>query len=448
MMRLPGVLLLSLLLAGLTPRESLAQTSNAPAADQPSAPVVAATLEQRAQDTKALFCDKPSGFEDLFGAGFLKAVPPEQMSAIFQQIYQQAGACTRVTLVNKTGANTGEFELEFEKGFTARSELAIDPQYPNRITGFLIRPLTPTLKSFDAVVGELKKLPGKASLAVAKLTKDGPELISSYQPDDPLALGSAFKLYVLAELVREIEAGTRKWDDVVHLDESSLSLPSGQLQSWPVGSPLTLHTLAALMISQSDNTATDEMIHTLGREKVESALEATGMANPQLDIPFLTTLELFRLKGSPFGKDYASHVSVEGRRTFLTDVASALPKNQISLPDHPVQIDTIEWFASANDLTRVMAWLAQETAKPAAQPAKEILKINPGLPLDPTAWPYVGYKGGSETGVLNLTFWLTNAKGDNFAVALTWNNPDAAVDEKVLLGIAQRTIDLLATPSP
>ena len=57
-------------------------------------------------------------------------------------------------------------------------------------------------------------------------------------------------------------------------------------------------------------------------------------------------------------------------------------------------------------------------------------------------------KGGSETGVLNLTFWLTNPKGDNFAVALTWNNPDAAVDEKVLLGIAQRTIDLLATPSP
>ena len=84
------------------------------------------------------------------------------------------------------------------------------------------------------------------------------------------AVGSAFKLAVLAALKDQVAAGALAWDDVATLEAGHISLPSGILQAWPVGSPLTIHTLASLMISVSDNTATDALIALLGRDLIES----------------------------------------------------------------------------------------------------------------------------------------------------------------------------------
>src|SRR5205085_7243909 len=103
------------------------------------------------------------------------------------------------------------------------------------------------------------------------VTKNG-EALYSLNPDTALAVGSAFKLGVLKALKDQIDAGTRKWSDVVELQASDISLPSGTLQIWPVGSPFTLHTLAGLMISISDNTAADMLLKLVGRDKVEAAL--------------------------------------------------------------------------------------------------------------------------------------------------------------------------------
>jgi beta-lactamase class A len=417
-----------------------AQTTNTPVAGNPSS----SRLQQRADEAIKLFCAAPAGFESSYSPEFLKAVPPDHLAAVGQQLYGAAGTCTRAVLVKDKGPYAGSFRLEFSKGFAANSELVIEPDEPHRITGFLITSLTPMLATFDALIADMKRLPGQASLAVARIGPDGLHLIASLQPDTELALGSAFKLYVLAELVREIDAGERKWDDIVKLEEGSRSLPSGALHEWPVGSPLTLHTLAALMISQSDNTAADQLIHTLGREKIEAMLPVAGMKNPARNIPFLTTLELFRLKGSALGADYEKLSTVADRRAFLSGQVQALPREQISIPAHPTEINTIEWFASTSDLCRVMAWLAQATGKPATAPARDILAINPGLALDHAAWPYIGYKGGSEMGVLNMTYLLIDAKGNEFAVAATWNNPAASVDETKLGGFVQRAIELLA----
>ncbi len=94
------------------------------------------------------------------------------------------------------------------------------------------------------------------------------------------AIGSAFKLYVLSTLSREIAARRRSWNDVVPLDQRSY--PSGILQDWPQGTPMTLQTLATLMIAISDNTATDQ-------------LAATSHAAPELGQRFSTTREFFQL---------------------------------------------------------------------------------------------------------------------------------------------------------
>ena len=76
----------------------------------------------------------------------------------------------------------------------------------------------------------------------------------------------------------------------------------------------------------------------------------------------------------------------------------------------------------------------------------DVLGKNSGIELDKAAWPYVGFKGGNEPGVLNLT-WLARRADDKwFVIVLTANAPDATVDEPKVLGVAQGVFELLATP--
>ena len=73
------------------------------------------------------------------------------------------------------------------------------------------------------------------------------------------------------------------------------------------------------MISISDNTAADHLIHFLGRRAVERQQRRFGMKRPRVNEPFLTTRELFQLKLN----DYPSlavpyeHLDREDRRDTL-----------------------------------------------------------------------------------------------------------------------------------
>lgn len=103
-------------------------------------------------------------------------------------------------------------------------------------------------------------------------------------------------------------------------------------------------------------------------------------------------------------------------------------------------IDSIEWFASANDLRRIM----ERIAKLDDPTARQILAISPSVP-EPNRGKrnYIGYKGGSEPGVLNLTWLLQARDGEWRVLAMTWNNPEAPVDATRMELLAQR---LLALP--
>ena len=65
------------------------------------------------------------------------------------------------------------------------------------------------------------------------------------------------------------------------------------------------------------------------------------------------------------------------------------------------------------------------------------------MPVSSKKFPLVAFKGGSEAGVLNLTYLLRSAKGNHYALAVTWNDPNAEVDLQEMAGIALATVDLL-----
>src|SRR5262249_44138944 len=126
-------------------------------------------------------------------------------------------------------------------------------------------PAIPSSATFQSVTTMLRKLPGKASLL---LVVNGAEKIA-WNADEPLAVGSAFKLATLAALLADVETGKRTWAEAVELTRQLKSPFGGILSEWPERSPITIHSLAALMIAQSDNTAADVLLNIVGRASIE-----------------------------------------------------------------------------------------------------------------------------------------------------------------------------------
>lgn len=68
--------------------------------------------------------------------------------------------------------------------------------------------------------------------------------------------------------------------------------------------------------------------------------------------------------------------------------------------------------------------------------------VHPGI-SSASDWDYVGYKGGSEPGVMTMAFLLR--EGDAwYVVTGSWNHSDAAVDEARFAGLTERAVLLTA----
>ncbi|MFN0206478.1 MAG: serine hydrolase, partial [Planctomycetota bacterium] len=213
-------------------------------------------------------------------------------------------------------------------------------------------------------------------------------------------------------------------------------------------SPVTLHTLATLMISQSDNTATDHLLFLLGRERVEEMVTKMGNQHAERNVPFLSTLELFKLKGAQqkdLRKRYISG-DAAARRAILTKEVAAIDKKDVDLSGFtvkPVAIESLEWYASPADLARMMRWLLDHTKTPETALGRGVLSVNLGLDVHRDKFGFVGFKGGSETGVINLTHVFETKSGDRYVTAATWNNPKAPVDDAAFVAIVQGVIEIL-----
>lgn len=424
MKRLIFVLLICLGLSG----PALAQQSASPA------------LRGRVDQVVALLRGQGDPAE-MFTPGFLGQVSATQLRAIVQQQIAQYGAVRGLERLEPGSPQSGMMHVALERA-VMHIQIVLEPQAPNRISGLIITGADMRGDSLAAIVEELRALPGRKSVAVARLGEGAPQMLASLEPDQPLAIGSAFKLFILAELNRQIAAGRRHWADVVPLDRRSI--PSGSLQTWPQGSPLTLHTLAAMMISVSDNTAADTLLHLLGRENVEHMMETIGVSSAARNRPMLSTLEMSAIKtgsAAAYGA-WQQAGEAERRRILARDYANvdAARIDTARFTGNPLRID-VEWFASAADLVRTMDWIRRN----GDETTKAILGISSGLgPQLRNSLGYVGYKGGSEHGVLNLTWLVRRNDGVWQVITGSWNNPDAPLDEHRFIGLVARFVTLAA----
>jgi beta-lactamase class A len=349
-----------------------------------------------------------------FAPEFLAQVPIEQVRKIITDVKSQLGSYQAGQKSDR------DYLVVFNQG-SVTAKIVLNPK--GQISGLLFQSPQAKVASLEDAIAQFKALPGKVSV----LVREGKTTKAALNPQTPLAVGSAFKLAVLKAFRSEINSGKRSWKDVVQLRSHSKSLPSGILQTWADGSYLTVQTLAALMISISDNTATDTLINLIGRQVIE-------MESPR-NRPFLNTRELFILKGKE-NRDLLKRyqTSNEAQRRGILEELTKKPLPNVSDFEgvNPVALD-VEWFFTASELCGLMEQVAD----------LPLMSINPGV-VNPSYWQKVAFKGGSEPGVLNLTTWLQAKNGKNYCVVATWNNNNAPVEESRFTALYSSAVAQLA----
>jgi hypothetical protein len=385
-----------------------------------------------------------------FAPRFLADVPEAKLRAVAASVAGQLGKATGVTLIVPRDPHRAELTIAYERG-TAHAVIVITPDASGQVIGFLIDRVEPAdiaaLTTLDQVGKALSRLPGSAAFVVTDIAA-GRRPESALAADRPLAIGSTFKLVILAELVRAIDAGERRWTDEVTL--GALELPAGGIHQLAPGTKVTLRRLAEQMISVSDNSATDQLLHELGRERVERMLGPVGFRDAAADVPFLSTMELFKLKGvegGALGRRYLA-AGPDERRRMLDGEVARLPGAAIGplfADGKPVMNDKLEWFASPADLARTMGWFAAHADTAAGAEALRILAINPG-PAHAVRerFDYVGFKGGSEPGVISETVLVRDRALRWKVVSATWNDPSAAIDEVRFNALMARALEIVA----
>ncbi|MFF3666017.1 serine hydrolase [Microtetraspora malaysiensis] len=361
-----------------------------------------------------------SELKEHFADAFLQSIPADQLN-------QTLTAFTGMRLQELTGSESTKLTAVVEAA-GALFDLSLTTDGAGLVDGLLFRPhVTPAPNDWAELDQRLSTLAPQAGFIAAEVTKDGTcRPVHTVAPDAARPLGSMFKLYVLGAVAERVASGAFRWDTQLTITPELRSLGSGELQNRPDNSKVAVLEAAKLMISISDNTAADLLIHKAGRKNVERTARAWG-ARDKRDTPFLTTREMFVLKGADYPRHAKKYLSLEtaGRRTYLDKVVAKVPLSGITAWTAPRELDTIEWYASPAQVCQAFARLSKLPDKRVG----EAMSINDaGLALDKAEWPSVWFKGGSEPGVSDLGFLARTADGRSFVVTTLASDPGTPFD--------------------
>jgi beta-lactamase class A len=202
---------------------------------------------------------------------------------------------------------------------------------------------------------------------------------------------SAIKVALLLELIRQADTGTLALSERVEVPASQHVGGDGVLQSFADrGSALSLHDLAVLMVTLSDNTATNVLIQRVGMANVNRLLSGLELREIRLGRSMMRPDE-----------------SARGNENLATPRAAARLMARLGRCDLPLS------RRACDDARRML-----EIPKPGT--------VADALPADvPVAW-----KPGSLDGV--ATAWaLVRLRGRPYAMAVMVSYGDARVDDVV-----------------
>lgn len=104
----------------------------------------------------------------------------------------------------------------------------------------------------------------------------------SFNKDRKFASASLVKVPIMAAVFKAVREGRIKFSDTVVLKGSQKTSGSGALKNTPSGTVISVGKLVELMVTQSDNTATNIIINLLGFDYLNNYFKQAGLTNTNL----------------------------------------------------------------------------------------------------------------------------------------------------------------------
>jgi beta-lactamase class A len=203
---------------------------------------------------------------------------------------------------------------------------------------------------------------GKVSL-YAKDLRTGQSV--AIDPDTPVNTASVIKVAIMLEAMYQVKDGKLSFDDALTLHKDDQVSGSGVLLLFHTPAPINFETAIVLMITQSDNTATNLVLAHVGRERVNARLRALGF-------PVTTSI---RPIGHPDQGDQSPELKPFGiGRTTAKEMAGilesiercdlgdrALCDRMIDIMEHQFWRNCIPHYLEDADTTEVASHVANKT---------------------------------------------------------------------------------------
>ncbi len=342
-----------------------------------------------------------------------------------------------------------------------------------------------TWDEFDGMAGNL---PGKVSFGAYEIIPDkmafstNPSLspppttlkpIHTIHEDEALAIGSAAQLFVLHALAEAARAGKITWDEPLPFRERFRVFALGDLRAAQDGTSFRIEEWATRMVTTGDAAANDTLFALLGRDAIQASY-AKFVASPNLTPPYMSTRECLQLKLVASDEQRAGYLNADesARRSLLAPDADLahldLTRDLLKAWQEPRHIEKLGWFASAEDLAKLMMEFRRLEQLPGLERLGAMLRQERGLEFA-EEWTSIAYKGGMEPGVVSMNWLLErdgrdNAAADNvadepkpnvpdratprwFVLSITWNNAKAPLELPRFAKLAQSGCTLLANAS-
>lgn len=133
----------------------------------------------------------------------------------------------------------------------------------------LTRTLEQDIQAFD----------GEAAVVIVDLARGWQY---AHRADEPVAAASLVKIPILAAVMQAIAAKQLKWSTTVKLRANDQVAGSGRLRHEKPGSVWSIERLVDLMITHSDNTATNLLINRLGYKALGRSFQQMGLSQTSL----------------------------------------------------------------------------------------------------------------------------------------------------------------------
>jgi beta-lactamase class A len=280
-----------------------------------------------------------------------------------------------------------------------------------------------------AAVARFAELPAQASCLVVTEHPTAPWQVS-HHPDARLFVGSAVKTFILAQFLREMEAGRLSEDQQMPINDAVRSLIS------PVFLKLSGTTQARAvleaMIAHSDNTATDAVLAAVGATQVRALIREAGLQATQ--IPDSTRRLISYLAGAPEGVD----LGWEGMQRLENSNLAGIGRP--ALNDHQTMASTAndmvlwyrralrgEFFKAPATLVEFKRIQAMADAGPYVVPADTVAYAKGGS-IDWEDFHCLCLSGQMIVGTVPVTFCFTiNWAGPNDGVPAIFQSSKSAV---------------------